>query len=697
MSNRREFVKTILAGGAGALVAGELAGRRALGGVLPGSFTQVPTSDPWSQVPAILRRIKPPVFPKRDFPVTRYGGVAGGRVDCTEAFRRAIDACAKSGGGRVVVPAGVFLTGAIHLKSNVNLHVSEGATIKFDRDPEKYLPLVFTRWEGMELMNYSPFIYAYGQKNIAVTGAGTLDGNASDEHWWPWKGQAQHGWKKGTPNQLKARAALAEMVERGVPVAGRVFGEGSYLRPQFVQFYRCQNVLIEGVRIVNSPMWELNPVLCTNVTVRNVRISTHGPNNDGCDPESCRDVLIEDCEFDTGDDCIAVKSGRNADGRRLKVPAENIVIRGCRMKDGHGGITVGSEISGGVRNLFAEDCTLDSPNLDHALRFKNNAVRGGVLENIFFRNITVGQVAHAVLTVDFNYEEGERGPFKPVVRNVVVENLKSGKSLQALDVQGFEQAPIYDLRLEDCTFENVARPSVVKQVSGLALRNVRVNGRLVDDKTLAAAAVKIVLVGDSTVTDKDGWGLGFRQHLAAGVELVNMAKGGRSSKSYRDEGWWEKALAERPDYVLIQFGHNDQPGKGPERETDAATTFSQNLSRYVEEARAAGAKPVLVTSLTRRRFKDGKINSDLFPYADATKRVAAEKRVPLVDLHRLSIQLIDSMGQKESDALGKMKDDGKGGQEMDYTHLGERGSQWVGKLVAEELRRVEPALAAYVN
>ena len=474
MSDRRDFLKKTLAGGAGALLLTHLSSGEALARAFAAD------EDPWARVPAILKHIKAPDFPRRDFSLTKYGAVGDGKLDCTEAFRKAIAACNKAGGGRVVVPAGTFLTGPVHLLSNVNLHVSEGATVKFIQDPAKYLPLVFTRWEGMELMNYSPFIYAFEQKNIAVTGAGTLDGNSDHEHWWPWKGQERHGWKKGTPNQLKARNALMEMVERGAPVSERVFGEGHYLRPQFVQPYRSTNVLIEGVRVINSPMWELNPVLCTNVIVRNVRIETHGPNNDGCDPESCKDVLIEDCLFDTGDDCIAVKSGRNADGRRLNVPSENIIIRGCRMKEGHGGITLGSEISGGVRNLFAENCTLDSPNLDHALRFKNNAVRGGLLENIFFRNITVGQVAHAVLTVDFNYEEGAKGKFTPVVRNLSVQNLKSGKSKHALDVQGFANAPVYDLRLKDCTFDNVERPSVVKNVNGLKLENVKINGQVVD-------------------------------------------------------------------------------------------------------------------------------------------------------------------------------------------------------------------------
>jgi polygalacturonase len=271
------------------------------------------------------------------------------------------------------------------------------------------------------------------------------------------------------------------MAEKGVPVTDRVFGEGHYLRPQFIQPYRCKNVLVEEITIKNSPMWEIHPVLCENVTVQKVRVISHGPNNDGCNPESCRDVLIRDCYFDTGDDCIAVKSGRNADGRRLNAPSENVVIQRCRMKEGHGGITVGSEISGGVRNLFAEECRLDSPNLDHALRVKNNAMRGGVLENLHFRNIEVGQVAHAVITIDFNYEEGEKGGFLPVVRNYVVSNLKSGKSNHALDVQGFKHAPIINLRLENCTFENVAKPNIVKNVEGLSVHRVRINGKLVEN------------------------------------------------------------------------------------------------------------------------------------------------------------------------------------------------------------------------
>jgi len=481
MNNRREFIKAIAIAGSGALIA-----RRAFGNTIidlndPALSSFSSKQDAWAQVPGILKRIKRPVFPKRDFHLSRYGASGDGQADCSNAFRDAIAACSKAGGGRVVVPVGSFLTGAIHLQNNVNLHVSSGATIKFQQDPKRYLPVVFTRWEGMELLNYSPFIYAFEQENIAITGQGTLDGQANSEAWWPWNGRTQYGWRGGDPNQRKARGLLVEMIERDVPVSERVFGGGHYLRPQFIQPYRCKNVLIEGVTIKNSPMWEIHPVLCQNVTVQRVKISSHGPNNDGCDPESCTDVLIKDCYFDTGDDCIAIKSGRNADGRRLNAPTENVIIQGCQMKDGHGGITVGSEISGGVRNLFAENCHLDSPNLDHALRVKNNAMRGGLLENFYFRNIQVGQVAHAAITIDFNYEEGDKGKFIPVVRNFAVRNLKSGKSKYALDVQGFKHAPIFNLSLEDCIFENVAAASIVKNVEGLKLRNVHINGKLVEE------------------------------------------------------------------------------------------------------------------------------------------------------------------------------------------------------------------------
>jgi polygalacturonase len=288
-----------------------------------------------------------------------------------------------------------------------------------------------------------------------------LDGQASDENWWSWKGRKLKAGETDAKIQTPARNKLIKMVANNTPVAERIFGDGSYLRPAFIQPYRCKNVLIEGVRIRRSPMWEINPVLCTNAIVRGVNIVSHGPNNDGCDPESCRDVLIEDCLFDTGDDCIAIKSGRNNEGRRVNVPSENIIIRNCTMADGHGGVVIGSEISGGCRNVFVEDCVMDSPELDRALRFKSNAVRGGVVENIFMRNVTVGQVAEAALHIDFLYEEGTNGPHKPAIRNVVMENVTVQKTPRAVSAVGFPGAEISGVRIYHSTFKQVKKPDQV--------------------------------------------------------------------------------------------------------------------------------------------------------------------------------------------------------------------------------------------
>jgi unsaturated rhamnogalacturonyl hydrolase len=422
----------------------------------------------WADVPAILARIKAPEFPARDFPITAYGAVADGATDCTAAIRQAIEACHAAGGGRVVVPAGVFLTGAVHLKSNVNLHIAEGATLRFSPDPASCLPVVVTRFEGTECMNYSPLIYAFEQENIAVTGPGTLDGSAALDNWWGWTKRATNGPAKATASIRR----LKDYGDRNVPVAERLFGAGQFLRPNFIQPNRCRNVLIEGVTIIRSPMWEVHPVLCTNVTVRGVTIVSHGPNNDGCDPESCRDVLIENCIFDTGDDCIAIKSGRNNDGRRVGVASENFVIRGCTMKDGHGGVVVGSEVSGNCRNFFIESCRMDSPNLDRALRFKSNAQRGGIIENVFMRNVEIGRVAEAILTIDFLYEEGAKGPQLPVVRNIVLENVTSQASPRVMWIAGFPGAVIDQVRFIDCTFRGVTSAEVVQGASSIELRNV---------------------------------------------------------------------------------------------------------------------------------------------------------------------------------------------------------------------------------
>jgi polygalacturonase len=432
-------------------------------------------SSGWNRVPEILSRIKAPVFASREFDITKFGATPDNKTDNTAAIQRAIAACAAAGGGRVIVPSGEFLTGAIHLRSNVCLHVMAGAVVRFTSDTSKY-PVVLTRFEGTELMNYSPFIYAFEQENIAITGEGILDGSANCDTWWGWRQSGTCSSGK-THDQRADRDALVQMGEQGVPVAKRVFGPGHWLRPNFIQPYRCKNVLIEGVTLLRSPMWQVNPVLCKNVIVRKLSINADGPNTDGCDPECCADVLIEECTFNTGDDCIAIKSGRNADGRRIGVAAENIVIRNCKMKNGHGGFTIGSEISGGARNIFAENCEMSSPKLDNAIRLKNNAMRGGVIENIFVRGITVGQVGRAAISIDFNYEEGQNGKYNPVARNIEIEKLKTQKCEYALYLRGFPNAPVEKVRVVDCDFGGVQKPSLLENVKDLQLRNVWINGK----------------------------------------------------------------------------------------------------------------------------------------------------------------------------------------------------------------------------
>ncbi|MBK9090485.1 MAG: glycoside hydrolase family 28 protein [Holophagales bacterium] len=423
-----------------------------------------PAGDPWARLPEILSRIVAPEFPARDFVVTKFGAKGDGTKDASAAFRKAIEACNRAGGGRVVVPSGTFVTGPIRLKSRVNLHLEKGAVVRFLTDPALYLPPVLTRWEGIELMGTSPLVYALDEESIAVTGEGTLDGSAGPEHWWPWKG-------KGPQSQKADRDRLLRMAEEGVPVAERVFGEGSRLRPPFIEPYRCRNVLIEGVTITNAPFWVIHPVLSQNVTVRNVKVVSHGPNNDGCDPESSSDVLIEDSLFDTGDDCIALKSGRNADGRRLATPVERVVVRRCTMKAGHGGVTIGSEISGGARDVFVEACEMSSPDLERGLRIKTNAMRGGVVENVFVRDVTIGEVGNAI-DIDMLYEEGAAGSFPPTVRNVRVERMTVGKAVHALFLRALDGSPLRGLVVSDSTFLDVAKGNRIEGTVDVDLRNV---------------------------------------------------------------------------------------------------------------------------------------------------------------------------------------------------------------------------------
>ena len=448
-----------------------------------------------AQYKQIEQSIRVPQFAQKDYVITKFGAkTTNTAAKNQKAIQKAIDKCSKKGGGRVIVPAGQkFLTAAIQLKSGVNLVVEEGAVLEFAFEPELY-PIVPTRWEGLDCWNLSPLIYAYQAKDIAITGKGTIDGGGSNETWWPWCGNVRFGMKEGGIAQNQgARARLLKQAEDGVPMDERRYGPTDGLRPQMVNFNQCEGILIENVTLLRSPFWVLHPLLSKDITVRGVHVINNGPNGDGCDPESCDRVLIENCFFNTGDDCIAIKSGRNNDGREggqgkfAGTPSKNIIIRNCKFNNGHGGVVIGSEISGGCQNVFAENCEMDSPNLDRVLRIKTNSCRGGIIENINMRNVTVGQCGEAVLKVNTDYEPREvccRG-YYPVVRDVLMENVTCQKSKYGVMIVGYQDPKlaytVNNITVRNCQFNGVYNKPIhqIGLAQDVTYENLMINGSLV--------------------------------------------------------------------------------------------------------------------------------------------------------------------------------------------------------------------------
>ncbi|MEP6804188.1 MAG: glycoside hydrolase family 28 protein [Flavobacterium sp.] len=447
--------------------------------------SKISDSDPWKKMELIVKSIPATQFPDKTFNINDFGAVADGKTSNTVAFEKAIIACSQNGGGKVLVLNGKYLTGPIHLESNVNLHLEDNAEILFSIDPKDY-PIVHTSWEGTELINYSPLIYAKNKTNVAITGKGTLNGQANATNWWIWSGGKDYGWKKGiaSQNDPENREVLVDMAERNVPIAERVFGEGRYLRPNFIEFFECNTVLVKDITVINAPFWILHPIKTNNIIIDGVTVNSHGPNNDGCDPEYSQNVIIKNCTFNTGDDCIAIKAGRDADGRRVAIPSKNIIVQNCKMIDGHGGVVIGSEISAGVNNVFVENCVMDSPNLDRAIRIKTNSKRGGVIEDVFVRNLKVGTVKESVLlvTMFYNVYGSQTGNFIPTVRNINLENVtvKNGGKY-AVWAEGYEQSPVENIILKDVVIHKVDKVSLLKNVKNINFINTIVNEKKVEN------------------------------------------------------------------------------------------------------------------------------------------------------------------------------------------------------------------------
>lgn len=438
----------------------------------------------------IEQSIQLPKIAERQFLITSFGAkTTATAAQNQKAINKVISLVSKKGGGKVIIPKGTWNTGAIELKSHVNLVLEEGATLHFAFEPKLY-PQVRTSWEGLACWNYSPCIYAYKATDIAITGKGTIDGGGNNDTFWQWNGSPRFGYKEGVTKEsqkLGSRSKLLKMAEDGVPFDERKFGMGYGLRPQLVNMVHCERILIKDVKMINSPFWVIHPLLSKNITVDGVYVWNEGPNGDGCDPEACENVLIQNCVFHTGDDCIAIKSGRNNDGRLWNQPSKNIIIRNCKMEDGHGGVVIGSEISGGCENVYAENCVMDSPHLERILRIKTNNCRGGQVQNINMRNVVVGQCKEAVVKINLDYERKEicyRG-FEPIVNNVNVENVTCQKSDYGVLIIGRDSLEnVYDINIKNCKFDGVVKEPVkiTGKTRNVKFDNLVINGSLVLNK-----------------------------------------------------------------------------------------------------------------------------------------------------------------------------------------------------------------------
>jgi lysophospholipase L1-like esterase len=424
--------------------------------------------------PFDMPQFERPVFPDRQFNITDFGAKEGGEVKNTDAIKAAIEACSEAGGGHVIVPEGKWLTGKVHLKSNIDLHLDHGAELIFSDDPADYLPAVHTTWEGLECFNYSPLIYAYECENIGITGKGKLICNQ-----YQWR-----RWMSRPEPHMNGLKELYEMAAKGVPVKERnMVRDNINLRPQFIQPNRCKNVLIEDVTIRNSPFWTVHPVLCENVIIRGLDVQCRGHNTDGVDPEFCKNVLIEYCKFDQGDDPIVIKAGRNQDAWRLGKCSKNIIIRHCEVILGHNLLAIGSEMSGGVRNVYMYDCDYKPYEgfVRSCVLIKTNHRRGGFVENIFVDNIRFAgeKPGKALLEIDTDvlYQWRDLVPTYETrytkIGNINLTNIAVNKAEYGLWINGAKEAPIRGITLDNVTVGEITKQArYIKNAEDIRETNV---------------------------------------------------------------------------------------------------------------------------------------------------------------------------------------------------------------------------------
>lgn len=645
----------------------------------------------------------------------KSGAVGDGKTLNTAAIQKVIDDCSAAGGGTISFPAGRYLTGTIRIKSHVRLRLEKDATLFGSTAVADYLNLdPFIDGSGNPMGH--ALIVAVDAENVGIEGEGTVDGQSPE---------------------LKRNQETYAM------------------RPFLLRWVRCRDVTVKDVRLTNPGAWALNFYQSTGIVVERVTIRSRDlkmHNNDGINIDSCENVQVRDCDVISGDDALVIKS--TSAGK----PSRDIVATRCKLSTRTNAIKLGTESIGGFENITVTHCQIRKTQMAGIALY---SVDGADLKNVMVSDITMdGVIVPISIRLGArlkSFRGGEQPKPSPgklcgvTIRNVSARNI--GKI--GMLINGVPGHPVEDLTLENIDLElpggGTEKEAEVKfgekeknypewdmfgktmpaygiyarHVRGVKFNNVRTSllkpdarparvlidvddmtpadfgpGKPVGTDKRAPGEKRIVLVGDSTVASGTGWGDAFAKLLAPGVECLNLGRGGRSSKSYRKEGHWGKALEAKPGWVLIQFGHNDQPGKGPERETDAKTTFRENLVRYIAEARAIGAKPVLVTSLTRRNFNAaGKIEAgrlesfadsqagggrqdSLTDYVEAAKAVASEQKVPLIDLNARSIRQMNEMGPA---AAAVFDPEAKDPSKPDRTHLSSEGAKKTAALVADEI------------
>jgi len=418
---------------------------------------------------AILKDIQVPPMPASILSILAFGAVGDSVSDCKPAFDKALAECKRLNGAKIVVPAGIyFIGGPIHLVNNVCLEILKGARLKFSSDPAKYLPVVPTSWEGTLIFNYSPFIYGYKLQNIVITGEGTIDGNA------------QKTFSTWRDLQNKDQQLSRDMNHNSLPLNKRIFGANHFLRPQLIQLFECKNILIEDISITNSPFWCIHLLKSENITIRGISYNAHNINNDGIDPEHSKNVLIENINFDNGDDNVAIKSGRDNEGRATNMPSENIIIRNCRFKGLHG-VVIGSEMSSGVRNIFIENC-VSRGFCKRGIFLKSNPDRGGYISDIYVNNVTFGEVEDCFY-ITSNYH-GEGKGFNTDIHNVFVDSLFCHKARNAgLVVQGFPAKKVKDVYFSNVRIDVATSPLSFTNAENIVLSNVVIGGEATQPST----------------------------------------------------------------------------------------------------------------------------------------------------------------------------------------------------------------------